>query len=47
MLRRELVLKNCTTILRDGNHSMLLKLPFVRKNLIEEFDMGGHLKDSI
>jgi len=46
-LGRELVLKNCTTFLREGNHSIVLNLPFVGKNLLKKFGIGGHVEDDI
>jgi len=46
-LRRELVLKNCTTLLHEGNHSMLLKLLLIGKNFLKEFAIGGHLGDDM
>jgi len=33
--------------LREGNHSTLLNLSFVGKNLLEEFGIRGHLRDEI
>jgi len=40
-------LKNYATPLCEGTHSMHLKLPFVRKNVLEKFGIGGHLKSGI
>jgi len=45
--RREFVLKNYTTLLREGNHSVFLEFSFVRKDLLEKLSIRRHLGDGV